>query len=121
MTGTITWEMIFGLSTLAGLIFGVWVRVEARIRAAAEEAGLKALAAQLKADTAAAELSQYKIYVAEHYASKDGVTRQFDLVSQSIAEFGSRMEKRLDGMNERLDRVIEAGQHKPSPRSRGAS
>ena len=114
MSGTITWEMILGLSTLAGFILGIWWRVEAKISSAAEAAGMRALAAQAKAEIVAEQLSNYKIHVAENYANKDGVTRQFDLVSKSITEFGDRMEKRLDGMNERLDRVIEAGQ-KPHP------
>jgi hypothetical protein len=114
MSGTITWEMILGLSTLAGFILGIWWRVEAKISAAEEAASQRALGAQTKADTAAADLAVYKIHVAENYANKDGVTRQFDAVSKSITEFGDRMEKRLDGMNERLDRVIEAGQ-RPHP------
>jgi hypothetical protein len=55
------------------------------------------------------DLAAHQLKVAETYATKDTVNSQFLSVSASINEVGKRMEDRLDGMNERLDRVIEAG------------
>jgi hypothetical protein len=109
MTGNITWEMIAGLFGIIVAILGIWRRVEGKIKEAADTANLRALSAQTKAETIATDLSKYQIHVAETYASKAGVEVQFNAISKSITEFGDRVETRLTGMNERLDRVIEAG------------
>lgn len=97
MTGNITWEMIFGLIAVAGFVAGIWKQVSGAI-------------GKVNAD-----LQAYKLHVAETFATKSGVNAQYDAVSKSINDVGARMETRLDGMNERLDRVIEAG-NKPASR-----
>lgn len=117
MTGNITWEMVFALFALFGAIGAVWRRFEFKIKEAEQAATLRALEATTKVDITTTELAKYKLHVAETYATKDGTARQFEAVSKSITEFGERMEKRLDGMNERLDRVIEAGQRSSSRRT----
>lgn len=104
----ITWEMIAAFITVVTFILGIWWRVEAKIKGGEEAATLRALAAQAKADTATEDLQKYKLHVAETYATREGVEREFQNISKSITDFGERMESRLDGMNERLDRVIEA-------------
>jgi len=117
MTGNITWEMILGLITIVGFVGGVWWRIEGRINSAADVASMTALAAKTKAEIASDSLQAYKLHVAETYTSKDDVNREFEAVSKTITEVGERMEKRLDGINERLDRVIEAGQKSSSRRT----
>jgi len=99
MTGNITWEMIIGLIAIGGAIAGVWRQVSGGISKVAND------------------LQAHKLYAAETLATKDGVSQHYDMVAKSIADIGDRVEKRLDGMNERLDRVIEAGQ-RPASRSR---
>jgi hypothetical protein len=126
MTGNITWEVLLGMFGILSAVFGIWWRLESKMKSAAEAAStlaknaadaasLVALAAQAKAEIIATDLSKYQLHVAETYASKDGVTRQFELVGKSIAELGERIETRLIGTNERLDRLYEAG--KPQSRS----
>lgn len=117
MTGTITWEVVFGIVTIVGTVAGVWWRIEGRIKASAETVGLQALAAQTKADVAAGELAKYQIHVAETYATKDGVNKQFEAVSKAVTDVGDRVEKRLEGMSERLDRVFESNQRPTSRRT----
>lgn len=110
MSGNITWEMVFGLAAIFGAMVGLWLRIEQRIKTHTDGAELRALGAQAKADALAGEFSEYKLHVAEIYATRNSVTLQFDSVATSISNLGQRVEQRLDGMNERLDRVIEAGQ-----------
>lgn len=62
------------------------------------------------------DLQSHKLEVAKTYASQASVNSQFMSVTSSINEVGKRMEDRLDGMNERLDRVIEAGHLKSTQR-----
>jgi hypothetical protein len=61
------------------------------------------------------ELAAYQRHVAETYATKAGMTEQMNALGEAVRSVGDRVEKRLDGMNERLDRVIETN-HKPVPR-----
>ena len=103
MTGNITWEMIIGFLTIGGAIAGIWRQVSGGIS---------------KVST---DLQEYKLHVAETFATKSGVDHQYQAVSKSITDVGERMEKRLDGMNERLDRVIEAGKHPTPSNSRRVS
>ena len=113
MTGTITWEVVFGIATIIATVAGVWWRIEGRIKASAETVGLQALAAHAKADVVVGELAKYQLHVAETYATKNSVNQQYEAVSKSISAVGERVESRLDGMNERLDQVILSS-HRPS-------
>jgi hypothetical protein len=58
------------------------------------------------------DLQAYKLHVSEHYATKQGVTEQMVALTKAVNDVGDRLDKRLDGMTDRLDRVIEAS-HKP--------
>ena len=95
MSGNITWEMIFGLIAIAGFVAGIWKQVSDGIGKVNHD------------------LQSYKLHVAETFATKNSVNQQYDAVSKSISDVGTRMEERLDGMNSRLDRVIEAGKTTP--------
>jgi hypothetical protein len=56
------------------------------------------------------DLSAHRLYVAEHYVTKQGLTEQTTQIMKAIDGVGDR----LDGVNQRLDRVFE--QPKPSAR-----
>ena len=62
--------------------------------------------------TASNDLADYKLHVAETYATKHSVNEGLAGVQRAIGEFGERLDKRFDTMTDRLDRVIEAN-HKP--------
>ena len=108
MTGNITWETVLGLIALAGVISGIWFRLEGKIKLAQDSASLPGTAAQTTANSTQTDLLSFKLYCAETFATKGGVDKTFEIVAKSIIDVGARMEQRLDGMNERLDRVIEA-------------
>lgn len=91
MPENITWEMLLALIVVGGAVAGIWRHFNGSVT---------------KVD---ADLQAYKLHVAETYASSTAVTSQIEAVSKSITAIGERMEVRLDGVNERLDRVIEAG------------
>ena len=107
MTG-VTWQDLAGvivfLITVAGTGWAIWWRIESRVGTA-----------QGKAEDAHKDLHSYKLHVAEHYATKAGTTEQINALSVTVKDVGERMDKRLDGITERLDRVIEAN-HTPRRR-----
>ena len=49
------------------------------------------------------DLSSHRLYVAEHYVTKQGLTEQTTQIMKAIDGVGDR----LDGVNQRLDRVFE--------------
>lgn len=58
------------------------------------------------------DLSEHKLHVSETYATKAGLSEQMVSVTKAITDMSERIDKRLDTMTDRLDRVIEAN-HKP--------
>lgn len=54
------------------------------------------------------DLQAHRLYCAETYATKHGLTEQMTTMTKAIHDLGERVDRRLDGMNERLDRVIES-------------
>lgn len=102
MAEFMTWEFFVGLVTLFATIESIRRHQGNKIE---------------KLNT---DLQEHKLHVAETYAAKTGVNAQFESVSSSINEIGKRMESRLDGMNERLDRVIEAGHKTPGSTRRSS-
>lgn len=107
---TITSELVGFMLTVAGVAAGVWLRIETMIRsaradaiAAAEKAGLSALAATTKVEMVQSALTELRVHIAETYASKTGLSEQIgqvmDLVRDVQGDVGS--------INDRLDRVIE--------------
>jgi hypothetical protein len=84
-----------------GAIFGTFWRFWGLIDKAAQEG-----------KDAKTDLASYKLHAAETFATKQGVTEQMVALTKAVNDVGDRLDKRLDGMTDRLDRVIEAS-HKP--------
>lgn len=59
-----------------------------------------------------AELAAYKLHVAETYVTKAGLSEQTAQMMKAIDGIGDR----IDGLNQRMDRFIEAA-HKPQRRT----
>lgn len=108
MTGAITWELVALVGAAISIAFGVWWRIESRVKEAKTEATMKADAAGTKADLVGSQLAEYKTHVAETYVTKQGMRELRDEVSAGFKD----IKDSLGGMNERLDRVIESN-HKP--------
>lgn len=103
----ITTELVLFFITVAGVIGGVWWRVEARIEAA------KAMAAQ-----ATAELAEYKTHVAETYITKEGLREQTAQVMSGLNE----LKASITGVHNRIDSILVSQKHSdlaPRPRVRG--
>lgn len=98
MSDTPTWEALSGLVAFLAILGGAWWRWSGMIGAVKDD------------------LQNHKLHVSETYATKASVAEQTLTLTKAINDVGERVEKRLDGMNDRLDRVIEAN-HKPVRRS----
>lgn len=100
----LTFEIVGMFCALAGLITGVWWRVESRIEAA------KALAAK-----AASELAEYKTHVAETYITKEGLREQTGQVMAGIGE----LKASITSVHGRIDSIMINQKHSdPPPRPR---
>lgn len=108
MEGNITWEALWAVAGIVGAAFVIWWRIEMRVERAKKDAHFKVDAVAARADLTAAQLAEYKTHVAEQYATKAGVTEQMITLTKAVNDVGERLDKRLDAMTERLDRVIEA-------------
>lgn len=101
MTGTEIMAVVgFGIlifGTIAGAFWRFWALIA--------EAGSKGQKAQ-------DDLASYKTHVAELYVTKAGMNEQTAQIMKAIDGVGDR----LDGVNLRLDRVIETAQ-KPTRRA----
>lgn len=113
MSEFISWELVATLVTIFGVIETIRRHQAGKIEKIRDDAAL----AILKVD---ADLQTYKLRVAETYASQANVGKQFEQVAHSITEIGERMESRFDGMNQRLDRVIEGNNNSKPTTRRGA-
>lgn len=89
---TVELGVVLALATMAmGAFWRVWALI----------ADARAVGEQAQKDLAA-----FRERAAEVYATKDGMQRQTDSLLRAIESVGNR----IDGLNERLDRVFEASQ-----------
>lgn len=72
--------------TLFGFAFGVWKYIDSQIV------------------NVRAELAAHKLHTAESYVTKAGMSEQTSAVMRAI----EGVAKRIDGLNERLDRTYES-------------
>lgn len=115
MTGNITWDAVWAVFALVAGAFAIWWRIESRVEKAKKEALEKVLevnekveAVRAKSEMTASQLSEHKIELAQKYATKAGMSEQMNVLAKVVNDVGERLDKRFDGMTERLDRVIES-------------
>lgn len=105
MDGGITWSEVWAVIAaflaLSAAGWGIWWRIAGQIKEV-----------ERKAEAAQGDLGTYKLHIAETYATKAGLTEQMLSVTKAVTDMSERIDKRLDTMTDRLDRVIEAN-HKP--------
>lgn len=77
------------------------------------DAQLRAEAIAMRAELVAKEFAEYRTHVAETYITKQGMKEFRDEMTAGFRDIKTS----ISGMNERMDRVIEAS-HKPTPSRR---
>lgn len=107
MTGVVSWAdamSAIGFAVMVlGALWGIWWKIDAAIKAAKTESADSARAALLRADFVAAQLSEYKTYVAENYASRVVLREALEPLVKTIEGVSGQVQH----MSERLDRVFE--------------
>jgi hypothetical protein len=79
------------VGVLFGIFSGVWYRVEGKITAGVADAKAAGLAAAKKAEEADKALNEFKLKVAEEYASWD-----------TVRSIEARLTERIDGLSEQV-------------------
>lgn len=98
---------------ILGFAFGIWKYVDAKLTSLRTESSNKIDATAGLAAMARSDLAAHKLHVAETYVTKAGMQEQTSALMKAIDGVGTRVETRLDGLNDRLDRMYES---KPSAR-----
>lgn len=110
MTGPEIMAAVGFFVMLFGALSGIWWRIEGRVDKAKTEASGMAAAANALATLTRQELADHKLHTAETYVTKAGMQEQTAQIMRAIEGVGNR----IDGLNERLDRLYEA---RPTRRS----
>lgn len=97
MTGAEIMAAVSFFVGLLGFVAGIWWRIEGKVRAAEDKAG-----------KVAEDLAGFKLRVAEHYVSKQGLRETTEQILASI----SGVKDAVDNMTLRVDRIVE-NQAKP--------
>jgi hypothetical protein len=92
MTGAEIMAVVGFFVMLAGAGWRVWARVEAKVKVAED-----------KADKVSSDLAAHRLHTAETYVTKAGMHEQTSQIMKAIEGVGNR----IDGLNERLDRLYE--------------
>lgn len=93
MTGPEIMAVVGFIVMLFGAIFGIWKYLDGKLTSARKET-----------DSVARDLAAHKLHTAETYVTKAGMQEQTSQILRSIEGVGNR----IDGLNERLDRLYEA-------------
>ncbi|QPB21756.1 hypothetical protein [Rhizobium sp. 007] len=89
--------------TVAGAGWGIWWRIDSRVKEADKATDGRIKAAEGKADKATTDLAAHKLHAAETFATKAGMQEQTAQLLRAIEGVGNR----IDGLHERLDRAFE--------------
>ncbi|MCS0501635.1 hypothetical protein [Ancylobacter mangrovi] len=103
MTGSVTWDAVFGLGTILGAIVGVWLRIEHRIKAEVKPMATQQAALHAEVRLLDKQLAEHKLFAAEHYVRHD-----------SLVQMREEILNRLDNISGRIDKAFT-----PPARSRG--
>jgi hypothetical protein len=88
--------IIAAVATWAALAFGIWKFLDSKINKALD-----------RADTSRADLQEYKLHVAENYATKQSVSDLGVSITKTITDVGIGLNDRFDTMTRRLDSFID--------------
>ncbi|MBO9124834.1 MULTISPECIES: hypothetical protein [unclassified Rhizobium] len=105
-------KIIVFFLTVAGAGWGIWWKIDGKLTAARTEAAAQAAGASALASLAREELASQKLYVAEHYVTKQGLQEQTGQIMRAIESVGNR----IDSMSDRLDRAFESQSRRPAAR-----
>ena len=97
---------------VSGTLWGIWWRIEGKVKEARDDAGKKADAAVNLAALARSDLADYKLHVSETFATKAGMQEQTTQLLRAIEGVGSR----IDNLGERLDNIMLHQQKVPRGR-----
>lgn len=126
MTGAVSWEVLMwvvGLvvaagSVVAGFLFWVW-RIVSGFNHALDErdtaAQLEKERAKMVEEELRRDLNDYKVQVADKYATKDGVTTAVGRVESSVERIGAMVHDSVERLTNRLDRILEHRSEQPPP------
>jgi len=89
--------------TVAGAGWGIWWKIDGRVKESEKATGERIAAAEAKAEKALQELASQRIHVAEHYVSKAGLRETTDQIMEAI----SGVKAAVDNMTLRVDRIVE--------------
>lgn len=108
MTAELWAQLVGGIGffiLVSGTLWGIWWRIEGRVDKAKAEASSVAAAANALAAITRQELAEHRLHTAETYVTKAGMQEQTSQIMRAIEGVGNR----LDGLNERLDRLHDSG------------
>lgn len=103
MTGPEIMAVVGFFVMLSATLWGIWWRIEGKVKEAKDGAQATASAAQALAALARDDLAAHKLHVAEHYVSKQGLRETTDQIMEAISGVKSAVEH----MTVRIDRVVE--------------
>lgn len=112
VTGTGIMAAVGFFVMVSGALWGIWGKVEGRVKEAKDAAVGTASAAQALAAMARDELAAHRLHVAETYITKAGMRETTEQLMEAI----SGVKSAVDGIPLRIDRVVE-GQPRRSTRA----
>lgn len=129
MTGAVTYEQltwIIGIIVVAGGVvagFLIWLwRLFKGFEDALSErdtaAQLEKERAKLVEEQLRQALADYKVQVAEKYATKEGVTQAVGRMETAIEKLSSLVHESVERITSRMDRILDGRVEAPPPRSR---
>lgn len=103
MQQVITWELAMIIIAIIGAVAGAWWRVESRVEDARRDVHTAAMAASAQASLALQQLAEFRLHVAETYASKSGMRE----MSERVMRGQDDLKGELSRLTERIDRLME--------------
>ncbi|WP_316196554.1 hypothetical protein [Bradyrhizobium sp. SZCCHNS3053] len=97
---------------LFGLISGIWYRVEGKINAGVADAKASGMAAQKRAEEAEKSLFDFKLKVAEEYASWETVRSIESRLTERMDDLTQNVMKMPDAIVDRIVNMLRLAQHK---------
>lgn len=115
MHGVVTFDQlawIVGLicvagGAVAGFVFWVWRLVDSMTQKIHERDKQLREELQDHKTELEREVQEYKVYVAQNYATKDGVSSAVARLEQSVERLTTLIHEGLDRITQRMDRVLD--------------